>query len=522
MMGGNQSILNDMFQFKGKDGRMYLELTSEATHFDSIHTLKARRMGIHDGKWTTDSVLEYTLQGFYVPELGAGYLIFNPLVHPNILFDFSVDLPVVNKSGSLQSNHFGRDIVNSILESESRALRVLEKGAINDTLPQISQNMIKDHRRKKEQKCFMVLTLKFKPVPMGFNDQWSYFYNQERHKAFIEERKLSGNDEQEERPQLEFDGIIYSPECNFGFKVESSSVAISKIQRKAINYALITSIATVIQIILVIKQIDYTSTQSMIIRVSTTTIVMQTIMDGYLWILHINSSFFMDVTFNAFAAVAFLEFSLSALFESRYFFIVWKARRPSEQPEAARNSAYLRFYVLVLATPMIMYLGKMLLPIFLLLLFSFFVPQIWTNVQLGSNKALQTKYIIGMALTRFLLPAYLLGCPNNFVRTETKPWLVIITGIWLAIQVTVLLLQDRYGSRFFIPGTMLPEKYNYRRPLTVVSEEGRECVICMNTVDVEEDYMLTPCDHIFHAECLGRWMDQKLECPTCRRRLPLL
>ncbi|RWW25637.1 hypothetical protein GW17_00010013 [Ensete ventricosum] len=31
---------------------------------------------------------------------------------------------------------------------------------------------------------------------------------------------------------------------------------------------------------------------------------------------------------------------------------------------------------------------------------------------------------------------------------------------------------------------------------------------------------VTPCDHCFHSGCLQRWMDIKMECPTCRRSLP--
>ena len=29
-------------------------------------------------------------------------------------------------------------------------------------------------------------------------------------------------------------------------------------------------------------------------------------------------------------------------------------------------------------------------------------------------------------------------------------------------------------------------------------------------------YMLTPCNHIFHSECLEKWLEQKKECPNCR------
>ena len=34
--------------------------------------------------------------------------------------------------------------------------------------------------------------------------------------------------------------------------------------------------------------------------------------------------------------------------------------------------------------------------------------------------------------------------------------------------------------------------------------------------------MKAPCDHKFHNACLIEWMTIKLECPTCRKRLPPL
>jgi hypothetical protein len=39
-------------------------------------------------------------------------------------------------------------------------------------------------------------------------------------------------------------------------------------------------------------------------------------------------------------------------------------------------------------------------------------------------------------------------------------------------QVAVILLQRRFGARFFIPARFLPEKYNYRRPV-MVTQPGR-------------------------------------------------
>lgn len=50
-----------------------------------------------------------------------------------------------------------------------------------------------------------------------------------------------------------------------------------------------------------------------------------------------------------------------------------------------------------------------------------------------------------------------------------------------------------------------------------------DCVICMDTVtfpSLRTSYMVTPCDHLFHTSCLRPWMDQKMECPTCRSAIP--
>ncbi|KAL6535789.1 Transmembrane E3 ubiquitin-protein ligase fly2 [Orobanche hederae] len=71
---------------------------------------------------------------------------------------------------------------------------------------------------------------------------------------------------------------------------------------------------------------------------------------------------------------------------------------------------------------------------------------------------------------------------------------------------------------------ILPEKYSYyRRFHNQGTNQAVDCVICMTTIELSQrsnDCMVTPCDHFFHRSCLQRWMDIKMECPTCRRPLP--
>jgi len=49
-----------------------------------------------------------------------------------------------------------------------------------------------------------------------------------------------------------------------------------------------------------------------------------------------------------------------------------------------------------------------------------------------------------------------------------------------------------------------------------------DCVICYNGIDASDRsaYMIAPCNHIFHKDCLAQWMEVKMECPICRNTLP--
>jgi len=49
-----------------------------------------------------------------------------------------------------------------------------------------------------------------------------------------------------------------------------------------------------------------------------------------------------------------------------------------------------------------------------------------------------------------------------------------------------------------------------------------ECAICcFELVEGEQKKLYrTPCNHVFHEDCLKDWGFNKLECPTCRSKLP--
>ncbi|PWA91524.1 hypothetical protein CTI12_AA050190 [Artemisia annua] len=233
--------------------------------------------------------------------------------------------------------------------------------------------------------------------------------------------------------------------------------------------------------------------------------------------------------FNAFATAAFFKFVVFSIFEMRYLLAIWKAGRSmnsGEGWEAMRRELsvlYSRFYGILLGGILFMYEFHRYLRPILLLLHSFWIPQIITNIVRDSRKPLHPQYIIGMSLTRLAIPLYVFGCPHNFMRIEPdNKWCISLCAL-VGFQAAILILQHYLGSRCFIPHQILPEKYCYFRKVDPDSNNASDCVICMTAIDHTQhsvDCMVTPCDHFFHSGCLQRWMDIKMECPTCRRSLP--
>lgn len=327
-----------------------------------------------------------------------------------------------------------------------------------------------------------------------------------------------------ESPSVDDDGDCFSP-----MLLNATSVNIEVYYNKAVNYTLMVTFISFLQVLLLIRQMEHSNTQSGAAKVSIVMIGQQAIMDAYLCLLHLTAGILVESLFNAFATAAFFKFVVFSIFEMRYLLAVWKASRPlnnGEGWEAMRRELsvlYSRFYGILLGGILVMYEFHRFLRPILLLVHSFWIPQIITNVIRDSRKPLHPYYILGMTITRLAIPLYVFGCPHNFMRIEPdKAWCIFLSA-FMGFQAFVLLIQHYLGSRCFIPRQILPEKYSYYRRFDQGMNQAIDCVICMTAIDVSQhsnECMVTPCDHFFHSGCLQRWMDIKMECPTCRRSLP--
>mmetsp|Transcript_71804 Transcript_71804/g.149994 ORF Transcript_71804/g.149994 Transcript_71804/m.149994 type:complete len:647 (+) Transcript_71804:352-2292(+) len=327
-------------------------------------------------------------------------------------------------------------------------------------------------------------------------------------------------------------GNVSSDNCNVAMHMNATAMNFEVYYSKAMHYTLMVTAAAFVQVLLLVRQIEYSTARSSAVKVSLLTIGQQAIMDSYLCLLHLTTGIVVEALFNAFATAAFFKFMIFSIFEMRYLLIIWKARRPQGFQEgwnAMRRELsmlYSRFYGCLLAGIILIYQMQQYSGALALLIYSFWLPQIVHNVQHDHRRPLLIRYIVGISATRLLIPLYALACPHNFLHAE--PNYPLATGLvaWVAFQVLILIAQHQRGPRFFVPRQLRPTKYDYYRQIPmqpIQGEQENDCAICMMTVGSDNDSgprVTTPCDHHFHEDCLKRWIEIKMECPVCRRPVP--
>ena len=220
---------------------------------------------------------------------------------------------------------------------------------------------------------------------------------------------------------------------------------------------------------------------------------------------------------------------------------------------------------------------------------SFWVPQIHRNTMRNCRKALLWKFVVGQSILRLTPFFYFWSFPDNFLFTRLNRHALLVLVGWVWVQVWVLVIQDIFGPRLFVPQSWVPPAYDYHPLLREDEEDAKmpigfsqasstspeeirsptaaaggwqagsaeskdnkgkrifDCAICMQSIEVpvipasgsgssgaegaaglagnflaRRSYMVTPCRHIFHTQCLEAAMRYRLQCPICRETLPPL
>jgi len=357
-------------------------------------------------------------------------------------------------------------------------------------------------------------------------------------------------------PPLEGDSLLYSENCKLYLKLDNSARGrkIESIIKKYTYTTIGSMFSTLATIILYGIQQKHTPSQPSLSKISgisqimisflnliviTVNILMGTSVDGYNSILYITAASFKGISFIFFEKV----------------YIMKVIDRHLNVNDNGNSNILLICYWLFAFVGQIFILtllnGRLIaFYIIMFILYSYWIPQIIFNVKKNAEKPLSNIYLYGITIVQLyvLLFIYNLDININIDRPNTT-FIYIIIGYSL-LQVLILSLQNKYGPMFLIPERFLPQRYNYHPILPLYNENdddeenehvdandasssaplerisvNQECAICFtNIVENNEvnnkDYMVTPCHHIFHTECLKHWMNIKMECPVCRAELP--
>lgn len=47
-------------------------------------------------------------------------------------------------------------------------------------------------------------------------------------------------------------------------------------------------------------------------------------------------------------------------------------------------------------------------------------------------------------------------------------------------------------------------------------DDGKRCAICLDDFEPMQEVMVTPCNHMFHEDCIVPWLQGHSQCPVCR------
>lgn len=92
---------------------------------------------------------------------------------------------------------------------------------------------------------------------------------------------------------------------------------------------------------------------------------------------------------------------------------------------------------------------------------SFWIPQIWRNIQRNSRRAFSWPFMVGQSVLRITPIAYFYLYPDNMVFSESDWTSFLVLAGWLWLQLWIFFFQDVLGPRFGMPKGWMPEAWDY-------------------------------------------------------------
>jgi hypothetical protein len=510
------------------EGRISITLTPSSRPSSDITLFKVE-LEILDGVLVTERSVFPKGQGIYFAETGALFVVLNPSTGISS-FDNTLVLP--NNVSYTTSQLWDLQVDPRKFPKNPFSSGTREMGKLNVSEIQVEAEI------KKPQSfdlCAYIMVAQIeKKAQSGANGRiWKYGRSLPFESA-DDEFLVSGLDE--ERMIYRLSGHMASPNCGIlvEIKNDTRSGDFDRLVSSGKVYIFWAIINLLCLSLLTIWHVESHNTNSMMMRVSAMAFLAPTCFDVVYSLFHLLLAFSYAPLSRPLYFIFFLSFALYTFYQVRYILDVCKLSwfQVSNTGNLAR--IYIIIYTYIGSTLIILIIFEYLSWIPLLFAHAGWMFQIVHNALNRTKSAFDWRYVIGSTVCRIFAPFYFYCLPQQLIRLPFRPTLLASIIIFDIFTIAILFAQDTFGPRFFIPKWLLPAAYNYHRPIPeeVLAQaaqgvpDGQNnapiCAICMTDVNpFNTEHMIAPCNHVFHEPCLLRWMDQKMECPVCRSRLPV-
>lgn len=112
---------------------------------------------------------------------------------------------------------------------------------------------------------------------------------------------------------------------------------------------------------------------------------------------------------------------------------------------------------------------------------------------------------------------YLLSTPLNEGMNEMSFGVLLVANVSLCFLDTLTLIlllafKSSEEPEFFTES----ETFHRPRPIKLghsTNDIEHTCTICLSEFEEEDEAVQLPCNHVFHTECVGRWLQRSRHCP---------
>ncbi|KIS68778.1 ubiquitin-protein ligase TUL1 [Mycosarcoma maydis] len=366
-------------------------------------------------------------------------------------------------------------------------------------------------------------------------------------------------------PALRLSLLAFSPDCHLLLSSTSlTGLLQTTLWRKAVHYAIIYFVILLLQARLLVQQMQATTTPSTLNKLSAHTWLAQWVLDAFACLIHLSVAVVLEnETTMVLIACSFMSGMCYLAFGYRYMITIYRTQveartaaaattplvraaedapngatdRNAVSPPTEVNAATLttatltaeirarrRGLAILAVGVFVVMMGlfpELTGSLMLSLLYSFWIPQIYRNVQHGTRRAILKRCVVGTTLTRLFLPLYVLVCPNNVLFSEPSMWGWVLCA-YVVMQAVVLIGQDLFGAHWFLRQQWVPQgapkRWQYHPPLKnaneleagVDDEAYGDCAICLTSIESRSAHRPSAASRRANGANGAKWLESLL------------